>query len=664
MVIAHLQVTGSIRMTCPAMDCMVHSQPMTLRTALEWSKEILSSRHMPIVLAVMVFLISLPTLGAGWILDDWFQRTLLLEDTQGGLRGLTHTLDKMFILFDPGPVNQALQEQGVLPWWTSPDLRVSVWRPLSALTHWLDFRLFPDSAWPMHVHNLVWLALAVVSVAYLYRRIIGPVWIAGLASLMYALDQAHYFTAMWIANRNELIAVALGALALIGHHRWRTQKTSRHLCLGLIAFGGAVFATEAGIATLAYLAAYSVTLDRAPWLDRLKAILPYGLVLVGWRLLYNVTGHGTGGNGFMIDPVCAPWAYLQAVVTRYPILFAGQLDLVQLEVFNSLSSAARVFVIAGSYTAIGILLWALRSVWRSSAIARFWLIGMSLSVLPISASVPLTRNLMFVAIGAFGWIAQSASIVWSEGLGTTSRRSRQWGRLACGGLLLNQLPFTAAERLVHPQLTDSMLHLLGPAIPADLTDLKGRTLVVVNGHNPFGLMYFPMMTTDTRDGGPQRLRVLAPGWRTLEVHRSDERTLILRTQGGNLFKPDPSPILYMTHLYKEFASLARPLDQPFEPNHTYILSDMEVQVRALDERCLPREITIRFNAPLDDPSLRWVEYDWSRFKYRVFNLPPVGQTYIIPGPKCPSLSTILDFIQGRISSWVKRKMQSSHKSAL
>ena len=36
----------------------------------------------------------------------------------------------------------------------------------------------------MHLHSLVWLAAAVVALAFLYRGLIGATWAAGLAALL------------------------------------------------------------------------------------------------------------------------------------------------------------------------------------------------------------------------------------------------------------------------------------------------------------------------------------------------------------------------------------------------------------------------------------------------------------------------------------------------
>ena len=77
-------------------------------------------------------------------------------------------------------------------------------------THWLDYQLWPDAPWMMHAQSLVWLAGTVLIAGLLYRRIEAVPWVAGLAVLLYAVDDARAAPASWIANRNALVASVFG----------------------------------------------------------------------------------------------------------------------------------------------------------------------------------------------------------------------------------------------------------------------------------------------------------------------------------------------------------------------------------------------------------------------------------------------------------------------
>ncbi len=107
---------------------------------------------------------------------------------------------------------------GALPWWSAPELKFVFLRPLSTSTHRLDYRLWPDSAILMHLHSLLWLVLLVWAAGRLYRKLLAPAWVAGLATILFALDDSHGYPAAWLANCNAIVSSALGVLALAAGH--------------------------------------------------------------------------------------------------------------------------------------------------------------------------------------------------------------------------------------------------------------------------------------------------------------------------------------------------------------------------------------------------------------------------------------------------------------
>ena len=102
----------------------------------------------------------------------------------------------------------------------APDFRMSFWRPLSSLTHVLDHVLWPRSFVLAHAQSMLWFAALLAVVAVLYRRFHVP-WIAHLALLLYALDDARGWVLGWVANRNALVAATLAFAALAVHDRVR-----------------------------------------------------------------------------------------------------------------------------------------------------------------------------------------------------------------------------------------------------------------------------------------------------------------------------------------------------------------------------------------------------------------------------------------------------------
>ena len=74
-------------------------------------------------------------------------------------------------------------DAGFPPWWTSADSRVAFFRPLAGLTHWIDFRPWPDRVEVMHIHSLICFGAVVAGAAVFFRRFIGATWAADLAAM-------------------------------------------------------------------------------------------------------------------------------------------------------------------------------------------------------------------------------------------------------------------------------------------------------------------------------------------------------------------------------------------------------------------------------------------------------------------------------------------------
>src|SRR5262245_16852463 len=85
-------------------------------------------------------LASLPGLAIGLNTDDHLHRLNVLAG-----------IDVWSMFHIAGEQVPRARGLGTLAWWTSPDLSVIFFRPLASLTHWIDFSLWPDAAWLMHL---------------------------------------------------------------------------------------------------------------------------------------------------------------------------------------------------------------------------------------------------------------------------------------------------------------------------------------------------------------------------------------------------------------------------------------------------------------------------------------------------------------------------------
>jgi len=629
----------------PFSNTSVSKLIVTVKTGAE-------SRYMPVAAACLAIVLMLPAINAGFIQDDLFHRIRLVEPSQlpeelkstgliapdsGTLPAAMRDMHS-FARTQRGADN--LKESGLTPWWTPAEWRFANWRPIDSLTHWLDYRLFPDSPAPMHLHSIVWFAAVVLLLSILYRKFTTPAWIAALAALLYIVDDNNYFPAMWIANRNLILALFFSILTLLGHHKWRQDNSPAAGAAAAVTLLLSLLSTEAGIATFAYLLAYALTLDRGSRTQRAFSLAPSLILIVTWRVIYNSLGYGAMASGFVIDPGREPMRYARAVLERAPILLVGQLGPTPAEMLCFFSDyvARWYFLAALAFMALFIIV--LIPLLRKNRIALFWFVGMLLCVPPICATVPMNRNLLFVAIGAFGLIAQFLGGFLTKA--SWLPKSRYW-RLAawilCITLVTVHLGVAAVGRIRSPGMTSRVFETFNSTIEVDPSiDLTGKTLVVVNAPYPFLFVGLPFFAAFANEPMPQQTRLLAPGFKPLEITRTGEKTLLLKAKTGNVLSTDTTRKELkpnFAYFYYHFNRLFRPVDMPFKVGEKTELSDMSIEIINVDHNGQPTEVSFEFSASLDDPALCWLQWHWQKRGtgyYSTFEIPPIGQTTTTQGP--------------------------------
>ena len=241
------------------------------------------------------------SIRGGLIGDDVRHALILRGDT--GIPGLEHSPFDLFV-FATGEREywEQMLDAGIYPWWASPDVRLAFLRPVSSFFHWVDFQLWPDSGVMMHLHSIAWFAVVLVLAAAVYRRLCPTPLLAGLAFLLFALDDAHSTPAAWLANRYGLVALSLALGTFLAYERWRTDGWRPGAWLGPLIFSVAILAGESALAIGAYLFAHAVFLDRAPWRARIAALAPYAVLVVAWRVAYQALGYGATGSAAYYDP--------------------------------------------------------------------------------------------------------------------------------------------------------------------------------------------------------------------------------------------------------------------------------------------------------------------------------------------------------------------------
>ena len=563
---------------------------------------LLSSPRVPFLAAAIAVALTLPAIGTGWHVDDLYHRAQFLEI--GPLSDSSNMTNRMFDFLSGDPEQiLAFKELGVVPWWANDRLKISFWRPLSALTHVIDYALWPQSGVLMHLHSVAWLGLLVFFAAFWYRRTMGPSYVAGLAVVLFALDDAHGLPAGFLANRNAIVATSLGVLSLWMHDRARRDGFRPGLLLSPLAFACALLSGESGIGTAAYLFAYAVCLEPGPVLRRLSTIAPHGLVGLGWLVLYETMGYGTAGSEFYLDPMGQPLAWLGAFLVRAPLLLLGQWFVPPSSFVLLWTPAQTVGVAVFGVSVLAVLFALLRPILREEPTARFFGLGMTLAVVPITAGYPNDRLLFFVGLGAMGLLAMLLVRLFDRNSVTTVDRLVGWALVVVHVVLAAPLQVMMSASMA----SQEPFYAAAPRSLPDDTQLTSQRLIVVNQPSFFYGQYLLLVRAMDSRPAPESLLLMAPGTSGLTVERVSIDEILIEAEDGYLRGP-------FDNVYR--ASHGFPEDYRLD------LSDVRVEVISLTEDRRPRRVRFTFAVPLEDPSLRWVLFEDGR--YVPFAVPPVG----------------------------------------
>jgi len=132
--------------------------------------------------------------------------------------------------------------------------------------------------------------------------------------------------------------------------------------------------------------------------------------------------------------------------------------------------------------------------------------------------------------------------------------------------------------------------------------------------DPFG-GYFPIYRAALGRPAPRHFRWLATGVSDLDIERVGANTLRVRPTGG--------------YLASSSQLMLRSLRHPLALGETVSLTGVTFEVTALTGDGRPAEVEVRFAVPLDDSSLRFMQWDGAD-GYVPFAVPRPGRTVRVP----------------------------------
>lgn len=567
------------------------------------------------VIAVAVVL-HLPALSSGLAADDYLQRAML-----DGSYPIPKSALDLYSFVDGAAELGPLLEQGTLPWWSHPDLRLSALRPLASLTIALDHRLLGLSPTAQHVHSLLWFALVCAGWAVLARRLLPPA-TSLLALAIFAWAPTHVMPIGWLANRTAIMSAAFGVLALVCHLRWREDGWRPGAPLSALGWALALGAGEYGLSALAYLVAYELMAGRGGSRQRGIGCAAGVVPALTYLALHVALGYGARGSAVYVDPIATPGKFAVAALVRLPALAGSALTLVPPEILHagSVATGPLGLVLLGvAIAAVASLL--VGTLRRSSTEARRRLIGFALgallSLLPLAGTLPSSRLLLVPCLGASALLAALFADGW-RGVRSAERRRSPWTWLRAAAtsplvalhVLIAPLAAHAgsvAWRDLHARVRGTYLSAPAPAKP-------DQTLILINAVEPMSLIYPPYARAEAGIPMPKAWRVLSITHKDQKLTRVADDTLELAVQGGGMLE-DP------------VSQLFRSLAEPLRKGDVVELADVRIEVMELAEWG-PSRVRYRFARSVDDPSITLLALRGETM-VRV-NKPAKGQSLPIP----------------------------------
>ena len=576
-------------------------------TLERWLERLASRRAMALSVLVGTFL-AIPAVGPHLALDDFVLG--LVAHAAPDVAGLRQgTLDLFTFTTGDAAENRELIDGGImLPWWTDPHLRIAFFRPLSSLTHRLDFALFPGTPALMHAHTLVWFAAALGSVAWLYRRFEASARVAGVAALLYAFDDAHGPVVGWLSNRNALIATAFGCLVLVLHDLGERAGRTWARVAAPLAFGVSLFAGEFAVGVLAYVVAYAVFLSRGTWLRRAMSVAPHLSVVMAWRLWWGRAGFGARGSGAYLDPLADPVAFVTELPVRIAALLHGAWSGPPSDLFFLAPPPHRPLLVVIAVATVLLVTFLVVPLVREDGYARFWALGMVLAIVPVSASFPSDRLLLFVGVGAMALMARLVVVFVDRRAEPVTSATKWRRRLTVAFALIHfvvaplALPVRAAQMQLLGGLTARAQASLDVA-------LAGRPDTVVIASAPVALLasYLAPERAYFDRPRPAHMYFLSTASSRVRVE------LRVEAERGFLYTP----------LEKHYRGSAAGLER----GRTVDLPAMDARIDDVAADGRPRAVSFTFGDALD--GRRVTVLRWSRDHYEPLML-DIGQSIVLP----------------------------------
>jgi hypothetical protein len=398
---------------------------------------------------------------------------------------------------------------------------------------------------------------------------------------------------------------------LIAHDAWRRKGSRAAAALGPVLLLTGLLAGELAIGAVGYIAAYALALEEGPRRRRLASLLATAVVVVAWRVCWLAAGYGARGSGAYVDPLASPVAFCTELPLRLAVLIHGQFSAPPSDLAFLAPPTHRPLLVAIAVATVCVVVWILLPYVRRDRTCRFWALGMAFSLLPLGATFPSDRLLLFVGVGACALLARPFDdFVGEAKLGTLRAGARS---ILTGCLLLLHVvgaPLLLAVRSGQMELFAAAHDRGAAGIPVTAA-VKNRAVVIVAAPTVLFANYVQAQRELLGVPRPSHLYVLSSASSPIHVERAGAHGLLLRPERGFLYTP----------LEQHYRG-----QRPFAAGDQVALSAMSAEVVEAGADGRPR--AVRFELPGGDAAP--LILTWRGGRFAPMPLPPEGEAVTLP----------------------------------
>jgi hypothetical protein len=413
----------------------------------------------------------------------------------------------------------------------------------------------------------------------------------------------------WLANREAIVSLAFGALALRAHSAWRATARARDALLSAVLFalaflGGGEYALCFG--------GYVVALELGPkrrLTQRALGVTPFAAPAALYLAVRAALDYGAVGSGFYSDPIKEPLKFFGSMPWRFVALVAK----------GWLSLDAHTYVLGTPRWVIALVvavLIALAAVPMRRALsgledeprrAATWLAtGSIFSLVPVLAVAPSPRVLGVATIGVAAAIAILLDHAWFPKERQPRRGVAELTQLVALGLGFAHLVHAPTSAWLEAR------HIRGDAVQFatradwlhDRVDADAR-IAVVRG---LAMTMFMPFAIAPHEQPPRAWQLLAHCGHVLVLRPEERRIELVVPRGRSLFPEAEGSLWRSTD------------DAPFHPGDTVRAPGMKVTIVDADEHGPTRA---RFDFEEDpEKNYKWFSEDFEA--WREARLPTAG----------------------------------------